>query len=288
MSKRQPDASATGLSSAKKRRLSALQQKHAGKKQSSTAVPDKQLLPQQATKSSAGYAPETKGKTTDNKDPIYRTILRSSLCDQLQKCLPRAGGYQEDEKDHAAAYLNCILAATSAAGTGAVAAQRNVRDRFLHLDNPAAVKKPEVKGRSQRRSRARARSEKDVPSKDAVKELQRIPADQQKSALYQPLRELWMQQAAKLLQHTSGRAAAPILMRDLAWQGADVVITECVNKNQVGQAGVLVQDRCNTLVVITGEDRQLVVAKRGTVLRMPLATGHVLLLRAEGMTASFM
>ena len=52
--------------------------------------------------------------------------------------------------------------------------------------------------------------------------------------LYQPLRELWAQQVAALLQSSTARTAAAALLADVVWQGADVVITECVNKNQVG------------------------------------------------------
>lgn len=40
-----------------------------------------------------------------------------------------------------------------------------------------------------------------------------------------------------LLQSVTARAAAAAVLANVVWQGADVVITECVNKNQVG-AGV--------------------------------------------------
>lgn len=56
---------------------------------------------------------------------------------------------------------------------------------------------------------------------------------------------------------------------------------------QVGQAGVVVQDRRNTLVLMTPGDRQLVVAKQGTVLHVPLPGAQALVVRGEGMTSSF-
>ena len=56
---------------------------------------------------------------------------------------------------------------------------------------------------------------------------------------------------------------------------------------QVGQGGVVVQDRRNTLVLMTPADRQLVVAKQGTVLHVPLPGGQALVVRGEGMTSSF-
>ncbi len=47
------------------------------------------------------------------------------------------------------------------------------------------------------------------------------------------------------------------------------------------------QDRRNTLVLMTPGDRQLVVAKQGTVLHVPLPGGQALVVRGEGMTSSF-
>lgn len=39
---------------------------------------------------------------------------------------------------------------------------------------------------------------------------------------------------AALLQSVTARAAAAAVLANVVWQGADVIITECVNKNQVG------------------------------------------------------
>lgn len=47
------------------------------------------------------------------------------------------------------------------------------------------------------------------------------------------------------------------------------------------------QDRRNTLVLMTPGDRQLVVAKQGTVLHVPLPGAQALVVRGEGMTSSF-
>lgn len=52
-----------------------------------------------------------------------------------------------------------------------------VRDRFLHLENPAVVKPaPDERVKRQRQMRGKA----DAPPRAAVKVLQRIPADQHK------------------------------------------------------------------------------------------------------------
>lgn len=134
MSGRQPDATANGISSAKKHRLSVLSQKHSSNKRQHVSSST-----QAASKSSTGLKdPKTNlGRTEANSkdDVIYSGLKRSQLCEQLQAVIPKAKQTAVIQ-DPAADFLDSLMANTEAAGTGAQAIQRNAKHSHLHLENP--------------------------------------------------------------------------------------------------------------------------------------------------------
>lgn len=270
MTDRQPDATSTGLSSAKKRRLQALSTKHC-----STKRPNVSPSTHEPVSHSVGYqdTQPLKDRTTETtqKDGIlYAALERSKLCDQLQALIPKAKN--SAAHDLATEFLNSLLINTVAAGTGAQAVQRNVKDRFLHLDNPASAKAVSASKKALRM--------KGPPSRSVIKNLQRIPSDQYKFSLYQPLHELWRQQHVAQVLATGKHAS---VLRDITWHGAGVMVSECSNRNQVGQAGIIVQIRQNTVQVITPADQLLVVAKSKSTFHVKLNDTQSIVLRGECM-----
>lgn len=269
MPDRQPDATSNGLSSAKKRRLHTLSQKHSSNKR-----PNVTPSPPEPSSTSTGrkFQPGKDGKTeVPHKDGIlYVSLERSKLCDQMQTLIPKAKA--SATSDLATEFLNSLFLNTAAAGTGAQAVQRNVKDRFLHLDNPANAKTESSRKKLLRTKRALARS--------VMKDLHRIPPDQHKFDLYQPLHQLWKQQhVAQVL--AAGKQAA--FLRDAEWHGADVTVSESSKRSQIGQTGIVVQVRQNTVQIITPVDQLLVVAKRQSTFHARLNDVQSVVIRGECM-----
>lgn len=268
MSGRQPDATAAGMSSAKKHRLSVLSQKHSSNKRRHVSSST-----QAASKSSPGFEnPKANLARTDaNKkdEVIYSGLKRSQLCEQLQTVIPKAK-HTAVIQDLAAEFLDSLMVNTEAAGTGAQAIQRNAKHSHLHLENPIVPTS----------ARKKASRSKLALSRSVRKDLQRIP-DQQKYDCFQPLHDLWRQQVSQALATGSSKQAS--VLRDIAWQGAAVRVSECANRNQVGQYGIILRITRNTVQMITPADQLLVVAKVKSTFYVKLNDRNSVVLRGQFM-----
>jgi ribonuclease P protein subunit POP4 len=271
------------VSSAKTRRLDALHRRLGGKRAGAAQQPGSPSagLPNKRHKASSAGAtpsPRKQGPAKFPYDLLDHVRFDATLARRLQG--PSA------HKDATTAFLDGLLASTATDSTGVQNIKQRVQDRMLQLDNPAtikaaAIKAAKAKQRSQHKRMSTApRAESAAVARAHAKELSRLPKDQQRYELYQPLNVLWQAYAGKLLQSPTMEA---LLQADL--HGCQLTVLASKVGRHVGKQGIVVQDRSNILVVITPDNQQLLLAKQGAKFRVQLDPLHAMILNGDAWRA---
>ncbi|KAK9830344.1 hypothetical protein WJX72_011158 [[Myrmecia] bisecta] len=262
----------TQISSAKKRRLAALEQNLAKRSRpgasaaTSHSTPNRTTQPAKRARKSAaavgsnatpaalvlGGSADTSGVVMPPYDRLCSTIAQGPLAQALQfREVAKGTRVVED-------VLDDIMRTNPRALDGRAAVGAKLQDKTLMLDNPVAQLKLAKPQRLSGASLRQQAKKSPLPRKSPLRQCQEKMAQYQlqpgtnQYGYFEPLHQLWQEYIASLLSAARNPEEC-LLAADL--RGCKVKVAQSRNPVHVGKEGIVVKNTKNTFVVITTADR---------------------------------